>query len=141
MHILTKFKNGATGTIESSRVAQGRKVYLAYEINGSKGSIRFEHERMNELKVYFSDDPEGTKGFRTIITGAEHPFYGSFWPVAGCGLGFGDMKTIEIYQLLDAVANDKPLQPDFREGFKVSQVIEAALISAEEERWVDVANV
>lgn len=141
VHMLTRFKNGATGTIESSRITQGRKVYLAYEINGSNGSIRFEHERMNELKVYFSDDPEGTKGFRTIITGAEHPFYGSFWPVAGCGLGFGDMKTIEIYQLLDAVANGKDLKPDFRDGYKVSQVIEAALKSAEEERWVEVASV
>lgn len=140
VHILTKFKNGATGTIESSRIAQGRKVYLAYEINGSKGSLRFEHERMNELNVYFSQDPEGTKGFRTIITGPEHPIYGSFWPVAGCGLGFGDMKTIEIYQLLDGIANDKQLKPDFREAYKVSQVIEAALISAEQERWVEVGS-
>ncbi len=138
VHILTKFKNGATGTIESSRVAQGRKVYLAYEINGSKGSLRFEHERMNELKVYFSEDPEGTRGFRTIIPGPEHPMYGSFWPVAGCGLGFGDMKTIEIYQLLDGIANDKLLKPDFKDGYKVSQVIEASLISAAEERWVKI---
>lgn len=135
IHVLTKFASGATGTIESSRIAQGRKVYLAYEINGSKGSLRFEHERMNELKVYFSEDPEGTRGFRTIVTGPEHPHYGAFWPVAGCGLGFGDMKTIEIYELLDGVANDKPLQPDFRDGYNVNRVIDAALRSVDEERW------
>ncbi len=140
VHILTKFKNGATGTIESSRIAQGHKVYLAYEINGSKGSIRFTHERMNELNIYFSEDPEGVRGFRNIITGPDHPFYGSFWPVAGCGLGFGDMKVIEIYELLDAIANDKPIYPDFREGYKVNQVIAAALLSAEQERWVTVTQ-
>jgi predicted dehydrogenase len=136
VHILTKFKNGATGTIESSRVAQGHKVYLAYEINASKGSIRFTHERMNELNVYFSEDPEGMRGFRNIITGPDHPYYGSFWPVAGCGLGFGDMKVIEIFELLDGIANDKPIYPDFRAGYKVNQVVDAVLQSAEQERWV-----
>jgi predicted dehydrogenase len=138
VHVLTKFKNGATGTIESSRIAQGHKVYLAYEINGSKGSIRFTHERMNELNVYFSEDPEGTRGFRNIITGPDHPYYGSFWPVAGCGLGFGDMKVIEIYELLDGIANDKPIAPDFRDGYKVNQVVDAVLQSAEKEVWVKI---
>jgi predicted dehydrogenase len=139
VHVLTKFKNGATGTIESSRIAQGHKVYLAYEINGSKGSIRFTHERMNELNVYFSEDPEGTRGFRNIITGPDHPYYGSFWPVAGCGLGFGDMKVIEIYELLDGIANDKPIAPDFRDGYKVNQVVDAVLQSAEKEVWVKIS--
>ena len=141
VQMLVRFKNGATGTLESSRVAQGRKVYLAYEINGSKGSLRFEHERMNELSVYFSDDPEGTQGFRTVHTGPQHPYYSSFWPVAGCGLGFGDMKVIEIYELLYGIANDQPIQPDFRDGVKVNQVIAAALTSAEEERWVKVDDI
>lgn len=139
VHVLTRFKNGATGTIESSRIAQGHKVYLAYEINGSKGSIRFTHERMNELNVYFSEDPEGSRGFRNIITGPDHPYYSSFWPVAGCGLGFGDMKVIEIYELLDGIANNKAITPDFREGYKVNQVVDAVLQSAEKEAWVKVA--
>ena len=138
VNMLLKFKNGATGTIESSRIAQGHKVYMAYEINGSKGSLRFSHERMNELNVYFSQDPEGVRGFRNIITGPEHPYYGSFWPVAGCGLGFGDMKVIEIYELLDGIANNKPIAPDFRDGYKVNQVIAAALESATKESWVKI---
>lgn len=141
VHMLTRFKSGATGVIESSRVAQGRKVYLTYEVNGSKGSLRFEHERMNELKVYFSEDPEGVRGFRTLVTGPEHPFYGSFWPVAGSGLGFADTKVIEIYQLLDGIANGKTLEPDFSGGYKVSQIVEAALASAEQERWIEVDKI
>ena len=138
VHILARFKNGAAGTIEASRVATGHKVGLTYEVVGSRGSLRFDHERMNELQVYFSDDPKGARGFRTIITGPEQPFYGDFWPVAGSGLGFGDLKVIEIYELLDGVANGKPLYPSFRDGYKVNQVIEAVLTSAAEARWVNV---
>lgn len=138
VHMLTRFSSGATGTIESSRVAQGRKVYMTYEVNGSKGSLRFEHERMNELSVYFSEDPEGLRGFRTLVMGPEHPYYGAFWPVAGCGLGFGDTKVIEIYELLEGVVNDKPIYPDFRAGFKVNQVIDAALQSAATGSWMTI---
>jgi predicted dehydrogenase len=138
VNMLLKFKCGATGTIESSRIAQGHKVFLTYEINGSKGSLRFNHERMNELEVYFSEDPEGIRGFRNIISGPEHPYYSAFWPVAGCGLGFGDMKVIEIYELLNGIANDKAISPDFRDGYKVNQVIAATLESAEQEKWINV---
>jgi predicted dehydrogenase len=138
VNMLFKFKCGATGTIESSRIAQGHKVFLTYEINGSKGSLRFNHERMNELEVYFSEDPEGIRGFRNIISGPEHPYYSAFWPVAGCGLGFGDMKVIEIYELLNGIANDKAISPDFRDGYKVNQVIAATLESAEQEKWINV---
>jgi predicted dehydrogenase len=60
--------------------------------------------------------------------------------VAGCGLGFGDMKVIEIYELLDGIVSNKPIYPDFREGYKVNQVIDAALTSSEQERWVRVAE-
>lgn len=140
VHLLTRFANGATGVIESSRIATGRKVYLTYEIYGSKGALAFVQERMNELQVYFSDDPEGRQGFRTVLTGPEHPYYGAFWPVAGCGLGFGDMKVIEIYELLDGIANGKPIMPDFRDGWKVSRVIDAALASADQAQWVELGD-
>lgn len=140
IHILAKFVNGATGVIETSRVAYGRKVHLAYEINGSKGSLAFVHERMNELKLYLSDDPDGTRGFRTVLTGPEHPYYGSFWPVAGCGLGFGDMKIIEIRELLEGVATETRLRPDFRDGYKVNLVMDAASRAADSQRWVDVCD-
>ena len=140
VHVLLEFANGATGILEASRIATGRKVHMVYEINGSKGSLRFEHERMNEFKVYFSDDAEGTQGFRTILTGPEHPYYDAFWPVAGCGLGMGDTKVIEIYELLDGIANNKPLYPDFKTGWQVNQFMDAVITSAAEERWVRVGQ-
>ena len=140
VHFLIEFSNGATGSIESSRIASGRKVYFAYEVNGSQGSLHFVHERMNELNVYLSSDPSGQQGFKNILIGPEHPYYESFWPVAGMGLGFEDTKIIEVYQLLDGVVNDKPLYPDFYAGWKVCQIIDAVLRSADERRWIDVAE-
>ncbi|MCZ6530792.1 MAG: Gfo/Idh/MocA family oxidoreductase [Chloroflexi bacterium] len=141
IHFLIEFKGGATGTIEASRIATGRKVFMAYEVNGSKGSLHFVHERMNELNVYLSTDPTGRQGFKTILAGPEHPYYESFWPVAGIGLGYEDMKIIEVYELLDALANNEPAYPDFKEGWKVCQVIDAVLLSVEEGRWVSVEEI
>ena len=70
------------------------------------------------------------------MIGPEHPGYSRFWPVAGVGLGFEDMNIIEVHELLDGVANDKPIYPDFHEGWRVCQVIDAVLLSIEEDRWV-----
>jgi predicted dehydrogenase len=141
VHFLVEFENGATGVIESSRIAAGRKVFLAYELNGSEGSLYFVHERLNELKVYFSTDPAGRHGFRTIYAGPEHPYYKSFWPVAGMGLGFEDAKVIEVYELLLGLAEDRPIYPDFYAGWKVCQIIDAVLRSAKERQWVDVSEI
>ena len=139
-HFLIEFANGATGSIETSRIAVGRKTYLACEVNGSKGALQFVHERMNELKVYTSRDPKRLQGFKTILIGPDHPYYKSFWPVAGVGLGYEDTKIIELYELLDGIAHDKPIYPDFREGWKVCQISDAVLQSAEEDRWIKVAT-
>ena len=51
--ILAEYENGAVGTIQSSRVATGRKNYLAFEIQGTEGSVYYSLERMNEVNVYF----------------------------------------------------------------------------------------
>ena len=135
---LLRFAGGATGVLETSRVATGRKVHLAYEITGSRGSLRFDHERMNELHLYQADDPADRRGYRNVIMGPEHPYYGRFWPVAGCGLGLGDLKVIEVYELLQAVARGHPASPDFADGAAVQRLSDAILASASEGRWVEV---
>ncbi len=136
MQALLRFSGGASGVFETSRVATGRKVHLTYEVTGSRGALVFDHERMNELRLYESGDAADRRGFRTVIMGPEHPYYGRFWPVAGCGLGFGDMKVIEVYELLQGVARQERVRPDFRDGAEVQRVIETLLISAAERRWV-----
>ena len=130
---------GAAGTIETSRVAAGRKIWLTYEIAGTKGAIFFTQERMNELKLYRADDPAHERGFRTIYAGVEHPHYADFFPVDGLGLGYNDQKVIEVYELIQAIANDTQPHPDFRAGWPTSQVIDAVLRPAAAAHWVRVS--
>ena len=71
------FDNGAVGTIEATRFATGRKNAFRWEINGSKGSIAFDLERLNELQVHIagSAPAEQAQGFRSVLVSeADHPF-------------------------------------------------------------------
>src|SRR5215217_2736114 len=56
-----RFENGAVGTIEASRFATGRKNSFRWEINGSKGSLRFDLERLNELEVHLTGSKPGPR--------------------------------------------------------------------------------
>jgi predicted dehydrogenase len=93
---LLRFASGATGSIEASWVAAGRKMTLAFEVTGSKGTIAVDHERMNELQLYTTGQTPGRAGFKTILAGPEHAFFKSFCPAPGHQLGFNDVKTIGV---------------------------------------------
>ncbi len=138
---LLRFANGASGTIESSRIATGRKVWLTYEVTGTRGTVAFTQERMNEVKLYRAGDPAAEQGFRTILIGPDHPPYGDFHPVAGLGLGYNDQKIIEAYELIEGIATGRPLYPDFRAGLETCRVIDAMLRSAHEHRWISLADI
>ena len=78
---LARFENGAMGTFDATRMAPGRRNKNTFEINGSKGSLSFNLERLNELEVYFTEDDKGLQGFRTInVTEAVHPYTAAWWP-------------------------------------------------------------
>ena len=79
--MVAEFENGALGSFEASRFASGRKNYNYFEIYGSKGSLLFDLERMNELQYLEPGDPADEQGFRTIlVTNATHPYIGAWWP-------------------------------------------------------------
>lgn len=138
---LARFKNGALGTFEASRFAAGRKNGWYFEINGEKGSLRFEFERMNELQYFNREDPAEAQGFRTIlVTESIHPYMTAWWP-AGHIIGYEHGFTHTIYNFLNAIANDTRPSPDFIEGAKVSAVLDAMSKSAETRKWVDVPEV
>jgi len=48
--VVGKFKNGAMLNLEATRFAPGRKNQLSFEINGSRGSLTFDLEKMNRLR-------------------------------------------------------------------------------------------
>lgn len=138
---IVRFANGVMGTIESSRIACGRKMGLTYVVTGTKGSLSYTQERMAELKLYLHDDDKPRQGFKTILVGPEHPDYAAFCVSAGHGIGFNDQKAVEIRDLVNGIAADDRMFPDFEEGYKVSRVLEAIAKSAEEKRWVEVEEV
>ena len=139
---LVRFDNGCVGTIETSRIACGRKMGLSYVITGTKGSISYTQERMAELKLYLHDEDPARQGFKTILTGPLHPDYKNFCVSAGHGIGFNDQKTVEIRDLVNGLASPEGvLYPDFEEGYKVSRVLDAIALSYHQKRWVNVEEI
>jgi predicted dehydrogenase len=138
---LIRFENGAIGTIGTSRIGTGRKMGLAYEIQGNNGALYFTQERMNELKLYRHGDPAAERGYKTIYLAPEHPNYGAFHPIAGNALGYNDQKIIEARELICAIAEGRPAEPDFAFGDKITQAIDAVQKSIEERRWVRIDEV
>jgi predicted dehydrogenase len=132
---LARFSNGAMGTIEGSRVAPGRKNYNRFEINGSRGSLAFDLERMNELELFTTSDAARTQGFRTILaTDASHPYVKAWWP-PGHILGYEHTFTHTVYDLLEGIARGRSPKPDFEDGLRNQKVLAAWEKAARTRRW------
>ena len=140
VHMMVRFANGAIGTLESSRIAWGRKNGLWFEVTGTKGTLIYDQERLSELQLYTADDAKNRQGFRRILTGPEHPDYANFCVSAGHGLGYNDMKAVEVRDLIEGILTDAPLWPDFRAAYQVNQLCDAAELSYKEARWVDIKH-
>ena len=138
--MLVEFQNGAIGSFEASRFATGRKNHNTFEIYGSKGSLVFDMENMNEIQYYSNDDPEGLRGFRKILTtDASHPYVKSWWP-AGHIIGYEHAFVHAVVDFISAIEEKKPIAPNFRDGLKIIQVLEAGLLSAQTGERVSVKN-
>jgi len=137
---LIHFDNGAIGTIGTSRIGMGRKLGLGYEIQGMKGSLYYNQERMNEIQLYRHSDPDREKGYKTVYIGPEHPGYKAFFGLPGIGLGYNDQKIIEAHDLITAVALNQPVQPDVHFAYQVNKVIDAVDLSCQQHRWVRVSE-
>ena len=129
---VVSFAGGAVGTLEATRFAPGRKNALSWEINGSKGSLAFDLERLNELQV-----SEGSRGFRTrLVSEASDPFWEWWWP-HGHVIGWEHTFVHEIHHLLTAIADDGQVAPHgatFEDGYRAAEICDAVLRSAESAR-------
>jgi len=127
-----QFEGGTVGTIEASRFAPGRKNSFQWEINGSKGSLAFDMERMNELYI-----SEGTSGFRTkLVSEADDPFWSWWWP-HGHIIGWGDTFVHELTHVLAAIAGQDTIAPHgatFEDGYRAAEVCDAIVRSSENGR-------
>ena len=134
-----EFSGGALGTLEASRFCPGRRNGLAFEINGSKGSIAFNLERLNELDVYLTGSEPGAsaQGFRSVLVSeADHPFWEWWWP-RGHIIGWEHTFVHELHHLLSAIRDDGDVAPHgatFEDGYRCAEVCDAVLRSAESGR-------
>lgn len=126
---LIRFASGASGEFACSRVARGYRCRLAWEVQGTGGTIRFDQERMNELWLY-QPGPAENDGFRRILTGPAQPGFVAFCPAPGHNFGFNEQKVVECDQLLRAIAGGAPCWPDFTAGLGIERVIHAMADSA-----------
>ncbi|MGQ9630056.1 MAG: Gfo/Idh/MocA family protein [bacterium] len=136
--LLVRFKNGAVGSIEATRFANGRRNYNCFEINGSEGSLTFNLEDMNRLGYLDSREPKEVQGFRSIlVTEDSHPYIGAWWP-AGHIIGWEHTFIHEVRDFLNCIADDKMPSPNFEDGLKVQEVLDAVERSAKEEKWIKI---
>lgn len=134
MDAVVEFAGGATGTLAASWIASGRKMGLAFEISGTRGSISFTQEQFNELKL-FRTGPGRTNGFTTICAGPEHGDYGAFCPASGHQIGYNDLKTIEVKAAVEAAAGLPSAAKSFADALAVEKVADAIRRSHRDGDW------
>jgi predicted dehydrogenase len=137
-----EFENGAIGTLEATRFGGGRKNYEVLEINGEKGSIHFNLERLNELQVFWvGEEPKETQGFHNVlVTEDYHPWIDYWWP-HGHIIGWEHTFVHELTHLLDCIVNNKDVAPygaTFEDGYRAAVVCDALLESAAKKKQVDI---
>lgn len=133
---LVNFEGGATGCFESTRLATGRKNYNTIEVNGEKGSIFWNFEDQNYLMFYDNQHLPKEAGFRKInVTHDVHPYNGGWWP-QGHGIGYADSFVIEVAEFLRSIVENKSFSPDFEDGVKCQEILEAVEQSAVNRTWV-----
>jgi predicted dehydrogenase len=128
------FENGAMGTVEASRVATGHKNANTIEIEGTKGALKFDLERLNELELL----TEGDRGFQQVlVTDEDDPYVDHWWP-PGHVIGWEHTFVHENYEFLSAVDEGGEFEPSFEDGLAAQRVIDAIQSSDASGEWVDI---
>jgi predicted dehydrogenase len=141
---LARMKSGAIGTFESTRFATGNENKNGLEINGEKGSLRFNFEDLNYLHFYDNTLPRQVRGWQRIPASVPgvHPYADHWWPTAH-PLGYEHTFINQTYDILQAIAGKKPTVPlaDFDEAWKTQQVLYASMQAAKEKCAMKVSEI
>ncbi len=141
---LARFSGGAVASFEACRQGTGNQNRNGFEINGTKGSLKFNFERMNELEYYDATAERAVQGWTTIMVthAGDHPYVDAWWPDAHL-IGYEHGFVNQAYDVLRALAGKKPVVPlvDFADAYQTQRILDAALLSARKKRWVKVSQV
>ncbi|MEZ5724434.1 MAG: Gfo/Idh/MocA family oxidoreductase [Paracoccaceae bacterium] len=134
---MIRFGSGAGGTIEASRIAAGKVFGVYWEISGTEGTIVMDGERFNELKVSRFGDAKRDRGFKTLLAGSQVPQFAAFFPFdfGGGGLGYFDVKVIEVRDLIEGICAADACDPDFAFGLQNMRVVDAMERSLQSKTW------
>jgi predicted dehydrogenase len=135
--ILAEFANGASGVLESSKLASGRnegwRSLDCVELNGSERSFVFTTGEWNKLQTGAAGGP----GLETIVIPPE--FWR--WPGSPRDPQQGDplitFRYDQAFEFIDAIRNQRPCVPSFHDGARAQAVLDAAVKSAEANQWVE----
>jgi len=140
---LARFKQGAVASFEATRLATGNQNKNGLEINGEKGSVMFNFEDMNYLSFYDATSDRKTQGWTKIMVthGGDHPYAANWWPDAHI-IGYEHGFINQVADMMSILGGKPPVvpMPDFEDAYKTQEVLEAAMISAEERRAVKISE-
>jgi predicted dehydrogenase len=141
---LARFNGGAIGSFEATRLATGNRNGNQIEINGAKGSLHFNFERMNELRFFDATVPQHLQGWTDILATNPmvHPYVHAWWP-DGHGLGYEHTfinMAADVFRILGGQKPEVPI-PDFEDALKTQQVLDAALLSTTKKTWIKVSSI
>ncbi len=138
---MVTFANGARGTFESSRAIIGPESQMAFDIYGTKGALRWTLETMNEMDVFIVDESDtAPRGYTKVYAGDRYPYHGHFVPGDANAIGYEDLKVIENYEFLTAVAKGEQHEPGFAEALDYVSFQSAWLRSCDSGSWEDVSR-
>jgi len=135
---LADFECAAVGTFEVSRVAKGHDCELAVEVNGTKGAMRWNYERLNELQLRLPNGKTNANGWTTIQAGPQHPDYARFYPGPGNSISYDDLKSIDAFRFAQSVVEGRQGQPGLDDAVAVAEVLDAMLRSTDSATWATV---
>jgi predicted dehydrogenase len=133
-----EFQNGAVATLEASGMCLGRKNHLTFELNGERGTIGWDLERLNELRVYHGDgDARGLAD--VLVTERTHPYGGRWWP-PGHAVGWESGFVHQIEELVRRVTGTGgPMAgATFADGLACALACDALVTAAETGRRITV---
>jgi predicted dehydrogenase len=130
-----EFETGTVGSLEASRVVVGPRVGLRFEVHGTRGSLCWELERLNELQRYTLRDDGGDEGYATVFAGPQHPGFERFQPGAGVPMGYDDLRVLEAANLLAAVRDGEQRGPGLTEMVATAHVLDAIERSQASGAW------
>jgi len=141
IYVIMKYEDGRIGSMSSSRVSVARPDSLYYEIQGSKGAVKFELSHINDLIYYSNDCDPKERGYKTIKGNTRNGDYARFCGTDELGISYGDVLAVQAHDILSAIAEDGKVDIDINYGYEVDRILAAIETSAKEHRWVSVDEI